>query len=85
MEIKAEIRRYILETFLTDGNNIDLNDATPLITGGLIDSIGMLGLVRFIERRFGIEFRPKEIDAERLDTIDAIMRLIQGKLESAPR
>ena len=85
MEIKADIRRYILETFLTDGNNIDLNDATPLITGVLFDSIGMLGLVRFIERRFGIEFMPKEVDAERLDTIEAIMRLFQGKLESAPR
>jgi acyl carrier protein len=81
MEIKAEVRQYIRERFLSDGFSLD--DATPLITGGLIDSIGMISLVRFVEHRFGIQFRPKEIDAHRLDTIDAITLLIQAKLETA--
>jgi acyl carrier protein len=85
VEIKAEVRQYIHANFLIDGNGISINDATPLITGGLVDSIGMFGLVRFIERRFGIEFLPKEVDADRLDTIDAIAQLIQRKLETAPR
>jgi acyl carrier protein len=80
--IKAEVRRYVLESFAAGGFTVD--DATPLITGGLIDSVGMISLVRFIEQRFGIEFRPKEIDAHRLDTIDAIVQAIQRKLETAP-
>jgi acyl carrier protein len=83
MEINAEVRKYVLENFMPGGNGIALDDATPLITGGLIDSIGMIGLVRFVERRFGIEFRPKEVDAHRLDTIEKIARLIQSKLETA--
>jgi len=85
MEIKAEVREYIDATFLTGGNGVSVDDATPLITGGLIDSVGMLGLVRFLERRFGIELLPKEVDADRLDTVDAIAQLIRRKLETAPR
>jgi acyl carrier protein len=82
MEIDAEVRTYVVENFLAGANGVTLDDATPLITGGLIDSIGMIGLVRFVERRFGIEFKPKELDAHRLDTIEKITRLIQTKLET---
>ena len=52
----------------------------PLISGGLIDSIGMVGLVAFLERRYEIEFMPREIDVDRLDTIEQIETLIQKKL-----
>lgn len=83
MDIKPEIRHYVVENFLPGGQGVDLDDATPLISGGLIDSIGMIGLVRFLEGRFGIEFTPREVDARSLDTIDAIERLVQRKLEVA--
>jgi acyl carrier protein len=81
MEIKPEIRGYVVENFLPGGGGLTIEDTTPLITGGLIDSIGMIGLVRFIESRFQIEFTPREVDAHRLDTIDAIEGLIRKKLE----
>ena len=78
-EIKSEIRRYILESF---PSRVALEDSTPLITGGLIDSVGMISLVRFIEQHYKIEFRPREIDAHRLDTIESITSLIERKLET---
>ena len=85
MEIKAEVRNYLIENLMTDGAAISLGDTTPLITGGLIDSIGMISLVRFIEGRFGIVFAPREIDAQRLDTLDEIERLVSKKLTQAAR
>ena len=51
MEIKVEVRKYVIENLMNDGTAISLGDTTPLITGGLIDSIGMISLVRFIESR----------------------------------
>ncbi|HXM39749.1 MAG TPA: acyl carrier protein [Bryobacteraceae bacterium] len=81
MDIRPEIRAYVIENFLPGGGSVTIEDTTPLITGGLIDSIGMIGLVRFIESRFQIEFTPREIDAHRLDTIEAIERLVLKKLE----
>jgi acyl carrier protein len=81
METRADLRRFILQSF--HAQSIKLEDSTPLITGGLIDSVGMISLVRFLEQKYKIEFRPKEIDAHRLDTIDSIAELIQRKLEAA--
>ena len=85
MEIKVEVRKYLIENLMTDGAAISLGDTTPLITGGLIDSIGMISLVRFIEGRFGIVFAPREIDAQRLDTLDEIESLVSRKLTQAAR
>jgi acyl carrier protein len=85
VEIKVEVRKYLIENLMTDGPAISLGDTTPLITGGLIDSIGMISLVRFIESRFGIVFAPREIDAQRLDTLDEIESLVSRKLAQAAR
>ena len=81
IDIKPDLRRYVVENFLPPGINVTIDDTTPLITGGLVDSIGMIGLVRFIEGRFKIEFTPREVDAHSLDTIEAMERLILKKLE----
>jgi acyl carrier protein len=78
MEIKDEIRRYVLDNFLPAGGN-GFDDATPLITGGVIDSIGMIGLVNFIEGRYGIEFLPREVDIHHLDTVARIEQIVLQK------
>jgi len=83
MDVKAEVRGFIVENFMTDGLGISLDDTTPLITGGLIDSIGMIGLVRFIEGRFGITFAPREVDPSGLDTLERIEKLVSRKLTPA--
>jgi acyl carrier protein len=80
MEIKIPVRQYIQQNFLFGGPQVMFHDAMPLITGGIIDSIGMLGLVAFIEDQFKIEFQPKEISAQGLDTVEKIEGLVRNKL-----
>ena len=81
MEIKTEIREFVASHYLPDTSAETISDTMPLITSGIIDSIGMLGLVDFIESRFAIEFLPREIDVHALDTVLRIETLIQGKLD----
>ena len=78
MDYKQEIRGYVAEHLLPGGQG--LQDTTPLISGGLIDSIGMLGLISFMESRFGVEFMPREVDAHTLDNLNLIAALIDRKL-----
>ena len=78
MDIKREIRGYVAEHFLPEGQGLE--DATPLISGGLIDSIGMIGLIGFMESRFGVEFMPREVDARTLDNLNLIETAINRKL-----
>jgi acyl carrier protein len=78
MDYKQEIRGYVAEHFLLGAQGLE--DTTPLISGGLIDSIGMLGLISFMESRFGVEFMPREVDAHTLDNLNLIAALIDRKL-----
>ena len=78
MDYKQEIRGYVAEHFLPGGQGLE--DTTPLISGGLIDSIGMLGLISFMESRFDVEFMPREVDAHTLDNLNLIAALIDRKL-----
>ena len=80
MEIKTAVRQFIAENVLLGVHQTVIDDATPLVTGGLIDSIGMIGLVAFLEARFKVEFVPREINVHSLDTLEQIEELIQKKL-----
>ena len=82
VEIKTEVRQYVADNFLLGAQRAPLEDTMPLITGGLIDSIGMIGLVDFLESRFEVEFMPREIDVHSLDTVERIEELIRKKLAS---
>lgn len=81
MEIKEIIYTYICETYLKNEENSSLKHDTPLLTSGIIDSIGVLGLINFIETRFGIEFMPRELDRDRLETIERICEAVRKKME----
>jgi acyl carrier protein len=52
---------------------------TPLLSGGLIDSISALELVDFLEKNFGFEFEPHEVDKDNLDSLDRIIAFVTAK------
>jgi acyl carrier protein len=61
------------------GGADELNDSTPLISGGILDSISTLQLVSFLEDNFKIEFQPNEIDQDNLNTISQIANFVRSK------
>lgn len=82
MEIKATVRQFILDKYLQGAESQSLEDTTPLISTGIIDSIGVIDLLNFLEGQFGIEFMPGEIDRYHLDTVEQMDKVIREKLES---
>ena len=78
--IKQEIKEFILAEFLPGESPDELTDSTPLISGGVLDSIATLKLVMHVEDKYGVGFEPHEVDKENLDTLDLIARLIRSKL-----
>jgi acyl carrier protein len=78
-EIKKTVKDYILKEFLPGEDPEELTDTTPLITGGIFDSIATLKLVSFIEERYGFSFQAHEVDVQYLNTIKDIANLIVSK------
>lgn len=78
-DIIGPVRQQILDTVLKGEDPSALRNDTPLITGGILDSLATLELVTFLEQRFGIQLEAHEVDADRLDTLTAIDALVRSK------
>jgi acyl carrier protein len=74
------IKGYILDEFLPGEDPAALTETTPLITGGILDSLATLRLVGFLEQRFHIQLQAHETMVDYLDTLASITELVRSKL-----
>lgn len=79
-DVIHEVKSYVLENFLPGEDPANLTADTPLITGGILDSIGTLKLVVFLENQFGVTLEAHEAGADHLDNLESIDRLIRSKV-----
>jgi acyl carrier protein len=82
-DIRQTVHEFILREFLPGESPDELTDDTPLITGGILDSISTLKLVAFIEDHFAVIVEAHEAGVENLDSVGLITRLIAGKRTAA--
>ena len=78
-DVESTIRDFILSEFLPGEDPSELTAQTPLITGGILDSISTLKLVVFLEEKFGITVEAHEAGVEHLDSVQQIVQLIAEK------
>ena len=79
-EVKQAVREYILKEFLPGENPEELTNSTPLITGGILDSLATIKLVLFLEGRFHIKIQAHETMVDYLNTLDDIAQLVHSKM-----
>jgi acyl carrier protein len=82
-EITQVVHHFILKEFLPGEDPNELTDRTPLITGGILDSISTLKLVVFLEEHFGITVEAYEAGVNHLDSIRQISDLVKRKKKAA--
>ncbi|MCE3278183.1 MAG: dltC [Bacteroidetes bacterium] len=78
--IKKTVREYILSRFLKNSSDADLRDNTPLISGGIMDSISTMQMISFLEKEYKFEFEAHEVDRDNLDTIEIIANFVLKKI-----
>jgi acyl carrier protein len=82
-EIEEHIQQFILTKFLDGEDPINLTTTTPLVSGGIIDSLNSLKLGLFLEKTFSIKIAPEELsNPENMETIAAITELVTSKMQS---
>jgi acyl carrier protein len=84
-ELKETIRQFIVSSYLPGEASGNLRDDTPLLTSGILDSLAAVGLVAFIEQRFGVELDVYDTSVESFDRIDDIVRCIERKQKQQAR
>ena len=75
--IQNELRQYIGTELGRDMSG--LGDGESLLEAGVIDSMGVLELVSFIEKNYGIAVLEDEMMPENFDTVDAMAAFIERR------
>ena len=79
MELKAKIREYIVENFLFGDDAPLTSDSISLLDEGIIDSVGVMELVAFLEGDFGLTVEDEELIPENLDSVENLASFISKK------
>jgi acyl carrier protein len=77
MENKAAIREFIQKLLTGKGDTHPFADDASLIFSGRLQSIDAVDLAVFLEKQFGVDFAEMGFDQERLDTVNAIMSMVE--------
>jgi acyl carrier protein len=57
-----------------------LSNSDSLLDHGIVDSMGVMELVTFLETQYGIAISDQELVPENLDSIEKLMKFLERKL-----
>lgn len=79
--MREEIRNFIAETAFSDPSII--KDETLIFDEGIFDSMGLLGLINFLESEFNVVTRDNELQEENFGSVDRITAFVAKKKSAA--
>ena len=74
--LKAELASFIEKNLVGEDRRISITEKTPLIEDGIIDSMGLMQVVAFLEERAGVRVPDDEVTPENFETVEAIDQLV---------
>jgi acyl carrier protein len=76
-EMKDKIREYVVDEYVEEDSGVTVEDDTPLISGGLVDSFSMVSLKLFLETEYNITIPDDKATADAFDNVNAIAALVR--------
>jgi len=79
MRVKEMILDYIKNEYIDEdeADEIKLDENTPLISSGIVDSFSMVSLKRFLEKKYSISIPDDQATPEAFNTVSSIISLVQ--------
>jgi acyl carrier protein len=78
-ELNARIKEFIITEVNPDLHLTALDDDEPLIESGIVDSLGVLKIMSFLDEAFGIDLSSAEIKLENFKDVKTICALVEGQ------
>jgi len=80
-QIQERIRQFILNTSYV--SNDQVNNDTPIFQQGIMDSMGFISIINFIEENFSITASSDDLLEANFESINAIANFVSRKLSVA--
>jgi len=75
-ELNVKLKAFIMTEVSPDLNLPKLDDDEPLIESGIIDSLGVLKILAFLDETFGVDLSSDQIKLENFKTVSLICALV---------
>ena len=77
------LRKFILENYLFTDDQDALQDDTSFLDEGILDSMGILEIIVFLEEEFGVAVANDEMIPANLDSVANLLAFIERKRMAA--
>ena len=77
MHTNEKIRQFIAAELLSGVDPTSLGDFDALIESGIIDSFGVMSVIAFIEKEFGIQLKSSDLVPDNFQNVAAISELVK--------
>ena len=78
-ELNARIKEFIITEVNPDLGLTTLDDDEPLIESGIVDSLGVLKIMSFLDEAFGIDLSSGEIRLENFKDVKTICAVVESQ------
>ena len=80
MEIGRIVKEFIVSNMMVGERCVNLDDTFSLIENGVLDSLGIMKLIQFIEERFSFSIEDEDILPENFENIESISQFIKRSI-----
>jgi acyl carrier protein len=79
MAIETQIRDYVAKNILFTDNGFEYSDDDSFLEQDIIDSVGVMELVLFVEETFSVAVNDHEVTPDNFDSVNKLARFIRSK------
>jgi acyl carrier protein len=79
VNVSQALEEFIIRDLMVADGDVSLSADASLIESGIVDSLGILRLVAFIEENFSVVVDDIDVVPENFDTINAMNSLVERK------
>jgi len=82
MRIEDQIKDYIARNLLFSDNGFPYSEGVSFLDEGIVDSVGVMELVSFVEEDFHVNVDDLDITPENFDSVSKIAAYVRRKTNS---
>ncbi len=79
-EYRKSLRKLILESYLFTDDESELDDDDSFLDTGILDSMGIMEVIAFLDDEFSVIVEEEEMIPENLDSINNLINFISRKV-----
>jgi acyl carrier protein len=78
---RDQLRQFILNNYLFTDDQAALADDASFLDNGILDSMGILELIDFLDENFNVKVAGDELVPENLDSIYSVLKFLATKAQ----